>query len=100
MSILIKGTKMPESCSKCILNKGTSCGITGTQWETRTWILLDFDCNKQTLDDCPLVEVPTPHGNLVDLDKMIDKYWDVCCMDIWESDLPSIPIVIEAEAEE
>lgn len=64
MSVLIKGTEMPDSCAECPLRnqelfKGskyvygcTLCGGWGTD-QTRAY-------------DCPLVEIPAPHGNLID----------------------------------
>ena len=55
MSILIKGMEMPESCDTCFLSK----------WDT---------CNERfycMFDDCPLVEVPAPHGDLIDIDSKI-----------------------------
>ena len=66
MSILIKGMEMPKSCSECDLRVLTvgfdiQCAISG-----------------ETVDDyyfsrhpkCPIVEVPTPHGRLIDADNV------------------------------
>ena len=40
-------------------------------------MLMDFDCINERLYDCPLIEVPTPHGRLIDADKLLEKaYWD------------------------
>ena len=57
MSILIKGMEMPESCDTCFLSK----------WDT---------CNERfycMFDDCPLVEVPVPHGRLIDVYALIAR---------------------------
>lgn len=43
--------------------------------------------------------VPTPHGNLVDLDAMVDKFWDGDYMEIHCRDLNDIPVIVEAEAD-
>ena len=43
--------------------------------------------------------VPTPHGNLVDLDAMVDKFWDGDYMEIHCRDLDYIPVIVEAEAD-
>jgi hypothetical protein len=42
--------------------------------------------------------VPTPHGNLVDIDAMIDRFWDGDHMEIYCRDLDDIPVIVEAEA--
>lgn len=68
MSVLIKGMEMPKQCYDCYL------------------IAKDPDCEKlyckhlnqditdwsDVLKDCPLVEVPTPHGNLIDIDLVMN----------------------------
>ena len=71
MSILIKGLEMPKDCPVCPCahwNKNdimTGCEIV---WryvpdsETAYW-----QSDKRP-DWCPLVEVPTPHGRLIDAD--------------------------------
>lgn len=53
MSVLITGMEMPTNCRCC--NLGLHCPK--MQFE---------DSNRP--DDCPLVEVPTPHGRLNDAD--------------------------------
>lgn len=53
-------------------------------------------------DWCPLIELP-PHGRLVDLDKMVDEYWDGSSMRIGKTDIKDIEeydTVIEAEGSE
>lgn len=41
--------------------------------------------------------IPTPHGNLVDIDTMINRFWDGDYMEIHSIDLDEIPVIIEAE---
>lgn len=64
MSILIKGMKMPKSC---ILEHGLVC-----EHFTHCDVA---DAKYRAIDErpkgCPLVEVPTPHGRLIDADKMV-----------------------------
>lgn len=43
MSVLIKGMDMPKNCGKCFIGDRSLCA-----------------------NGCPLVEVPTPHGRLLD----------------------------------
>lgn len=67
--ILIKNMKMPENCVGCPLAKNYGmCAITKKQFN---W------GNPNRLSDCPLIEVPTPHGRLGDLDKLEQMFADI-----------------------
>lgn len=59
MSILIKGKKMPKRCldCPCFDYEYAECQVNVVA--TRE-------------NGCPLVEVPTPHGRLIDADKLVD----------------------------
>lgn len=107
MSIFIKGMEMPESCDKCrfCVNGFTDdapvyeCAVCG---DTNVSVLVDdngkpFDFRP---DWCLLAEIPAHHGRLVDLDKMIEDYWDASHMEIRRTELGEIPIIIEAEGSE
>lgn len=52
MSILIRGMKMPKACDDCIVP------------------LSKCDFLQKRADDCPLIEIPTPHGRLIDEDNI------------------------------
>lgn len=99
MAVLIKGMEMPENCNKCPLSVNGYCVVSPkrangdalSRHETTLW--------------CPLVEVPTPHGRLIDADVL-----EATVQDLWmgneisNSDwigfretLNSIPTIIEAE---
>lgn len=71
MSILIKDIEMPECCDKCwALNDYGDypvCLITG---ETKGY---NFRIRERRMDKCPLIEIPTPHGRLID-EKWIKEY--------------------------
>ena len=72
MSVFIKGLEMPQNCSDCPLNYDQmACKVTGTRWWSDTMVLMGFDSDKERLYDCPLVEIPTPHGRLIDADELI-----------------------------
>ena len=65
MSVLIKGRQKPESCLMCQFhgfggykNELIVCSLTGRSEGQLSNVL-----------DCPLVEVPTPHGRLIDGEK-------------------------------
>ena len=86
MGVYIKGMEMPESCKKCGV---VSCGL----YDADTWGIYRHP-------DCPLVEVPTPHGRLINADKLerdIDKYLNSDdCYHLWTQIQRT---VIEAEDE-
>ena len=111
MSVLIKGMKMPKSCSDCLFfvdglydandelcsaclvkedNSPSGCGYGEID---------GIDHTKGRMCWCPLVEVPEPHGRLIDADEIcfsmmtgIDQY-------IAEEAIRESPTVIEAEGE-
>lgn len=104
MSILIKGMKMPKSCSDCFMH---SCSVFT---DHDTCMALKKDIWKlgvlvERLEDCPLVEVPTPHGRLIDADDAFIDADERGC-DFWSCDadidsahefLMAQPTIIEAE---
>lgn len=111
MSVLIKGMKMPDSCIACKF--GREVNYTGDFEEK---CLINDKCGyvsvrKPRLDTCPLVEVKTPHGRLIDadavnkaMDERIKKLKDD--RSIYEASCVSTaldmfaPTVIEAEGSE
>lgn len=75
MSVLIKGAEMPKSCITCTFKSDSM--FNRTMW--CEWLddpLGDYTkCDeKWRHPDCPLVEVPTPHGRLIDADAL-KKEW-------------------------
>ena len=96
MSILIKGMEMPKSCSKCGWfdmggGDGYRCTLLRKSFDMWNKISVARDKN------CPLIEIPTPHGRLIDADEMI-RIWDGAAFE--GSIKPLIdarPTVIEAE---
>lgn len=92
MSILIKGMKMPiEQALRIILKNGQL-----------------FVDNGSCFAEYEAVEVPTPHGPLIDASakievEMYDEEWSVKTMmvsDLLTSAAEMPPTIIEAEAEE
>lgn len=92
MSILIKGMEMPLMCDECpCYNESDySCNATG-----RGVIEYRYDGRP---DNCPLVEIPTPHGRLVDADKL--KYPLSWQGEIVRATVREAPTIIEAEVSE
>ena len=75
MSILIKGLKMPKSCSTCQMLEGDAadgiCHAAG-RWldddEYWTWYVYpEGDIDDSRPSNCPLIELPD-HGDLIDRD--------------------------------
>ena len=64
MSVIVKNMKMPKTCNDCGLRDSFDCWITDSYIEARF---------SKRNDDCPLVEIPTPHGDLVDRNKLLRK---------------------------
>lgn len=78
MSVLIKGMDIPKQCSECRFCEGdTMDGLcrAANKWfddDYFAWLVYEED----DIDDskplnCPLVEVPTPHGRLIDAYEML-----------------------------
>ena len=100
MSILIKGVKMPRCCEVCPCNDDNwRCGALGDTFDDLEIYNLELKPSC-----CPLVEVPEPHGRLIDADAlkeygiMAEDY----CTDLFVhvDDIDDAPTVIEAEGQE
>ena len=92
MSLIIKGSIMPLMCEECPCYDcdDYSCKATG-----RGVIEYRYDGRP---DNCPLVEVPTPHGRLIDADNLK-------CPLSWQGEVVratvrEAPTIIEAEVSE
>lgn len=83
MAIYIKGMEMPKGCDKCLLGD----------------IVCKYDEDHIDLV-CPLIEVPEPHGRLIDADKAVRDYHEYGISHMYDAaDLADImddsPTVIE-----
>ena len=92
MSVLIKGMEMPALCQECDLYIEGACYAKGYR-DYRSIM----DMSKP--DDCPLIEVPTPHGRLIDADELANKtfYSVTSAPYITYKKFVDAPTVIEAE---
>ena len=104
MSVIIKGQHMPTNCDDCDFHES---GYPG-------WCNLSVSgygeiFNSEIVQEwCPLVEIPTPHGRLIDADNAfinVDEtgfdYWHSHAeLDAAQAFLNDQPTVIEAEGEE
>lgn len=103
MSVIIKGMKMPKSCDSCDLIQfddeelEAHCPLSPYY----RWCGTPPDYRPE---GCPLVEVSTPHGRLIDADELIGY------LNEWLSDSVALfgftriinhqPTIIEAEVSE
>ena len=74
MSILIKGMEMPKSCEYCDLcTSDGDCIATGgdSLWDALPEGAEYFPTGWK-YEGCPLVEVPVPHGRLIDADALLE----------------------------
>lgn len=79
MSILVKGMEMPKDCVSCRWHASWGCEITGIV--------------TNTAQGCPLEEVPTPHGRLIDADRAITM--SISGGEMYH--ISAAPTIIEAE---
>ena len=77
MSVLIKGLIMPSCCDGCTFSDWSNLH------QTASCKLHDYDpCfsgysreyTDKRADFCPIVEVPAPHGRLIDADALKEEY--------------------------
>ena len=85
MSVLIKGMEMPKCCEECVAGayeyndndeRCFVCGFIKSQhpWECEHVEIDGIDTTKARADFCPLIEIPTPHGRLGDLDELEKQF--------------------------
>lgn len=102
MSVLINGMEMPKCCDVCIFSDWSNLH------QTAACKICEYDpCfdkfSKEYLTKranfCPLVEVPTPHGDLIDKDNICFSMTNGIDQDIAEEAIRESTTVIEAEDE-
>ena len=103
MSILIKGMDMPYNCAACPLRNQEF--FKGKKYLYGCCLCKGWGTGQTRADDCTLVEVPTPHGRLIDADaltKALEKRWNVdddqdfANKSVWR-ELENAPTIVEAE---
>ena len=60
--------EMPKSCRKCMISQPDGCGWVCPIIESKP--IVDGRVNSRH-PHCPLIEVPEPHGRLIDADALI-----------------------------
>ncbi len=95
MSILIQGMDMPKNCKECQLlawGGGYVCMASRTSMEA---LMI-----KARRKDCPLIEIPTPHGRLIDADELVRIWTGAKFYGSIKPIVDARPTVIEAEGSE
>ena len=99
MSVIIKGMKMPKSCDSCDLIQfddeefEAHCPLSSYY----RWCGTPPDYRPE---GCPLVEVPTPHGRLIDADYINGSGLIEWQKSIVKAEISQAPTVVEAEVSE
>ena len=73
MSVIVKGMEMPKNCMSCPF---PAVGVDAyyCHCPTQDGKEYDFKYADTIPDTCPLVEIPTPHGRLIDADELV-RIW-------------------------
>lgn len=106
MLVLIKGMEIPKECRECMLSEYHD--RTGKTWCKPADKLLAEDRKPIQFDGrpdwCPIVEIKTPHGRLVDADELKTAF-PVCdnskpvLVSCVRATINHMPTVIESEGE-
>ena len=93
MSVLIRGMKIPDNCKSCAFSTGFGFCL------AKSDNFCGYTNDRKRPEWCPLVEVPEPHGRLIDADAL-DYKLGSSDRDIYvKYTLEEEPTVIEAEDE-
>ena len=95
MSIFINSkVHLPSSCKKCPFNYADMsagfCTAASETIDTRTY-------GRKRHPDCPMVEIPTPHGRLIDADELLRRPTNILFNKYPKSCVRNAPTIIEAE---
>lgn len=107
MSLLIKGVEMPDSCLNCRFRTTMLKNVLSPTMRTSVYACLisGIEINnwyEEKHKDCPLVEIPTPHGRLIDADeieKCVHEWYDVGEY-VFADIIRNADTIIEAEVSE
>lgn len=100
MSLIIKGMEMPYCCVVCpfkeMYHDGLICKATTPHKYIPKFL-------HERYEKCPLVEVSTPHGELIDRDVLLkdhvhkDDMMAYCDDFVYETAIEDMPTIIKAE---
>ena len=93
MSVLIKGMKMPDNCESCAFESGFGFCL------AKSDNFCGYTNYRKRPDWCPLVEVPEPHGRLIDGDEFVRIWQGAKICGSIKPLVDARPTVIEADGE-
>ena len=105
MSVMIRGMEMPSGCNTCQLHVLCFDYYVCRAKKLERGDYLDVDDEAiagRRHSCCPLVEIPTPHGRLIDADELethVDNWWDIGEY-VFADTIRNADTIIEAEVSE
>lgn len=74
MGVCVKGMYLPPSCYFCpMTNEGFYLCKANNPYKQ-----LEDDCEERRPNWCPLIEIPEPHGRLIDADALVEDLKHQC----------------------
>lgn len=106
MSFIVKGMEIPKNCDECMFADMDDVDFDYVLYCTANGKYADLDMYNHPMGwNCPLVEIPTPHGRLGDLDELktafprCDNSMDIKIASV-RATINHAPTIIEAEGSE
>lgn len=94
MDVIIKDMDMPKNCWSCPMIRV----MAGKEYCGKT--LSDIKDNTIKLPNCPLIEISTPHGRLIDADTLEYELCEFGHYKVDKTEIDSSETIIEAEVHE
>ena len=99
MSVLVKGMEMPSGCNMCQLRDLCYDYYICRAKKLNDGRYLDVDdVTNRRHRYCPLIEIPTPHGRLIDADKLLKHKYGIS--QTARTYIKTADTIIEAEVSE
>lgn len=70
MSVLIEGMPIPKDCTVCPFRMIFGC----FEYTNEQWNEVSNNFEGKRINNCPLKDVPSPHGRLIDGDALAEKF--------------------------
>jgi hypothetical protein len=94
MSVIVKGMEIPKNCKECMFADMDDVDFDYVLYCTVNEKYVDLDMYDHPMGwDCPMIEIPTHHGRLIDAEKLLIDHG----LKLTEEFAPT---VIEAEGSE
>ena len=73
MSVIVKGMEMPENCCQCEWHEYYVGGVDWCHACRKTGTMPIDNAELGRAKDCPLFEIPSKHGRLIDADELMNE---------------------------